>query len=190
MAPTEEAWDALEQSSNVERRISRRSQSHLLENGDNSFYDDNHQSQWFSRKWRQWHTCIVVWKMVTMPIGIGIYIIYIIDYNDNHVFLCPVSSFPTLGQSRWFCGKCSRHIFLHDDDHNFHDVQHTYHNHYNHYPQIWVHCSIGGLVLVIAFILTAGYAITCRNMWDIIAIIISLHFDHQNADGRNVFFYM
>ena len=109
-------------------------------------------------------------------------------YNDNHGFLCPVSSFPTLGQSRWFCGKCSRHIFLHDDDHNFHDVQHTYHNHYNHYPQIWVHCSIGGLVLVIAFILTAGYAITCRNMWDIIAIIISLHFDHQNADGMNVFF--
>jgi hypothetical protein len=31
-------------------------------------------------------------------------------------------------------------------------------------PQIWVHCGIGSLVLVIAFILTAGYAITCRNM--------------------------
>ena len=76
MAATEEAWDALEQSSNVERRISRRSPSHLLENGDNAFYEDKRQSQWFSGKWRQWHTCIVVWKMVTMPIITIIMVFY------------------------------------------------------------------------------------------------------------------
>ena len=57
---------------------------------------------------------------------------------------------------------------------HYHHIFYDNHDHHNehHYQQIWVHCSIGGLVLVIAFILTAGYAITCRNMWDIIIIII------------------
>jgi len=32
------------------------------------------------------------------------------------------------------------------------------------WKMIWTHCGIGSLVLAIAFLLTAGYAITCRNM--------------------------
>jgi len=32
------------------------------------------------------------------------------------------------------------------------------------WKMIWVHCGLGSLVLVVAFILTAGYSISCRNM--------------------------
>ena len=45
--------------------------------------------------------------------------------------------------------------------------------------QIWVHCGLGGLVLVIAFILTAGYGITCRNMWG--SHLELLYNDHSAA---------
>jgi len=33
------------------------------------------------------------------------------------------------------------------------------------WKMIWFHCGIGSIVLIVAFILTAGYTITCRNMY-------------------------
>jgi len=56
------------------------------------------------------------------------------------------------------------------------------------WKMIWVHCGIGSLVLVIAFILTAGYAITCRNMSLVVEREIRANIQHtpnSNQGQRN-----
>jgi len=52
------------------------------------------------------------------------------------------------------------------------------------WKMIVVHCCLGGLVLMIACLVSAGYALTCRNMYLVVEKEIRFRIQHQPSRGQ------